>query len=52
MKGSLFEVIKSSINFPLKTKRKVKIKKFVTKLNLMKKDYKYNKSYFLNFQIN
>ena len=49
MKGSFFEVIKSSINFPLKTKRKVKIKKFVSNTNFNEKEYKYNKSYFFKF---
>ena len=37
MKGS-FEVIKSSINFPIKTKRKVKIKNLLAILTLMKKN--------------
>ena len=49
IEGSLFEIIKSSINFPFKTKRKVKIKKFISKTKFYEKDYKYNKSYFFKF---
>ena len=49
MRGSLFEVFKSSINFPLETKNKVKIKKLSDKTKFNEKDYRYNKSYFFKF---
>ncbi len=52
LKGSFFEVVKSSINFPSKTKRK--IKKSISKIKFNVKDFKYKQSYFFKFpkQIN
>lgn len=49
MKGTLFEIIKSSIKVSLKTKRKVKRKKSIHKTKFNEKNYKYNKSYFFKF---
>ena len=48
LKGSFFEVVKSSINFPLKTKRK--IKKSIGKIKFSEKDFNYKQSYFFKFR--
>ena len=47
LKGSFFEAVKSSINFPLKTKRK--IKKSISKIKFSEKDFNYKQSYFFKF---
>lgn len=47
LKGSFFEVLKSSINFQLKTKKR--IKKSIGKIKFNEKDFNYKQSYFFKF---
>ena len=47
IRGSFFEVLKSSINFKFKTKKK--IKKSIGKIKFNEKDFNYKQSYFFKF---
>ena len=47
LKDTFFEVVKSSINFQLKTKKK--IKKSISKIKFNEKDFNYKQSYFFKF---